>query len=87
MKINPKFILRQVADTWVVLALSDANINFNGMLSLNESGVMLWNLLEQGCTREDLVAKLTGEYIVTAEQAQADVDEFIAKLAQAGCFE
>ena len=87
MKLNKTFVLRQVAGNWVVLPLSDATVNFNGMLSLNETGVMLWKLLEQGSTREALAQALTDEYDVTYDQALADVDEYRGKLKRAGCLE
>ena len=87
MKVNDEFILRQVADKWVVLALGNASIDFSGMLTLNESGVMLWQSLEQGADREKLVDVLTAEYAVSREVASQDVDEFLAKLAKAGCLE
>ena len=87
MKLSEKFVLRQVAGNWVVLPLSDATINFNGMLSLNETGVMLWKLLQQGSTREMLAKALTDEYDVTFEEALADVDEYLGKLERVGCLE
>ena len=87
MKIKDNFALRQVAGTWVVLPLAAATLNFNGMLTLNESGCMLWNLLKQGSTREALATALTDEYEVTFEQALADVDEYLNKLDKAGCIE
>lgn len=87
MKIKENFALRQVAGTWVVLPLASATLNFNGMLTLNETGCMLWNLLKQGSTREALATALTDEYDVTFEQALADVDEYLNKLDKAGCIE
>ena len=85
MKLKENFVLRQVDDTWVVLALSDATLNFDGMLTMNESGALLWKALEQGGDRETLADALTGEYTVSREQALADVDEFLHKLSNAGC--
>ena len=87
MKIKNNFVLRQVAKTWVVLPLGQATLDFNGMLALNESGVLLWKALEQGCDRETLVQVLTGEYVVSREVALADVDAFLRKLLDAGCIE
>ena len=87
MKLKKDFALRQVADTWVVLSFADANINFNGMLTLNETGAMLWQLLEQGYTEDALVNALTTEFDVTKEVAEADVAAFLTKLQQAGCLE
>lgn len=85
MKIKDDFVLRQVAGTWVVLPLGQATVDFNGMLTLNDSGAMLWKVLEQGGDHEALVNALTSEYEVTREQATADVDEFLDKLFKAGC--
>ena len=87
MKLSEKFVLRQVAGNWVVLPLSDATVNFNGMLKLNESGVLLWRLLEQGKDREALAEMLTTVYDVSLEDALSDVDEFVNKLSRVGCIE
>ena len=87
MKVKKDYVLRQVADTWVVLPLGGAAVDFSGMLTLNESGAMLWRVLEQGASREELVAALLDEYEVSRQQAMADVDAFLNKLLQAGCLE
>lgn len=87
MRIKKDFVLRQVADTWVVLPLAEQTVDFTGMLTLNASGVMLWKCLEQGSDRTDLVEALLSEYDVSAQQASADVDEFLTKLLQAGCMD
>ena len=87
MKLKNDFVLRQVADNWVVLPLGVQTVNFSGMLSLNDSGAMLWKTLEQGGDRESLIDALTGEYEVSRQTAAEDVDTFIEKLVQAGCLE
>ena len=87
MKLKKNFVLRQVAGTWVVLPLGAETVNFSGMLQLNESGAMLWRVLDEGGSQDALVEALLGEYDVTREQAEADVQEFLAKLDQAGCIQ
>ena len=87
MKIKENLMLRQVADVWTVLPLGKDIINFDGMLTLNEAGAMLWQKLEQGAEKADLVNALLDEYDVTAEMALADVEEFLGKLTDAGCIE
>lgn len=87
MKIKENFVLRNVADTWVVLPLAEATLDLNGMLTLNDSGVILWNSLEKGCDKEALVKALTDEYDVADDVASADVDEFLQILRNAGCIE
>lgn len=86
-KLKEGFLLRQVADNWVVLPVGQLSVDFNGMLSLNDSGALLWKALERGGDREALVDALTAEYEVDRAAALADVDEFLNRLAQAGCLE
>lgn len=87
MKLKETFALRQVADTWVVLSLWSETANFSGMLSLNNSGAFLWKELEKGGDRNALAEALCAEYIVSKEEALADVDEFLEKLKAFGCLE
>lgn len=87
MKIKEGFVLRQVADHWVVLPVGAVSVDFNGMISLNESGVLLWRALEEGGDREALANVLLNEYEVERDVALADVDEFIETLKKAGCIE
>jgi len=87
MKLKPDFVLRQVVDNWVVLPVGQESVSFNGMLTLNESGALLWRALEQGGDRETLADALLEEYEVERAVALADVDEFLAKLKKSGCLE
>ena len=87
MKVKESFVLRQVADNWVVLPVGQASVDFNGMLSLNDSGALLWKVLEQGGDCESLADALCGEYEVDRATALADAEEFLALLDKAGCLE
>ena len=87
MKLKENYVLRPVADTWVALPLEAETLNFNGMLTLNGSGALLWKALEQGASRETLVDVLTDNFTVSSEVALADVDAFLAKLLDADCIE
>ena len=87
MKLSSEFLLRQLADSWIVLPFGGATVDFNGMLTLNESGAFLWKKLEQGSDREALIRALLAEYDVDSATATADVDAFLEKLSSAGCLE
>ena len=84
MKLKRDLVLRQVADTWVVLALTAANVDLNNMLKLNETGAMLWRVLEQGGDLDAMADALTAEYAVSREQALADAAGFYAVLVKHG---
>lgn len=87
MKLNENFMLRQIVGSWVVVAVGPTSVDFNGMLRLNETGVLLWNRLEDGADEAALVDALTAEYDVSAGQAAADVRDFLRQLESAGCLE
>lgn len=84
MKIKDGFILRQVADTYVVVAVGQAVKTFNGIINLNETGAFLWKELEKGGDEQTLLDALLKEYDVQEEIARKDVQTFITKLTEAG---
>ena len=83
MKIKDGFVLREVAGDIVVIPSGDT-LDLNMMITLNETGRFLWMILEKGAEKSDLVKALTDEYEVSAEDAQAHIDAFVAKLDENG---
>ena len=62
MKIKNGFMLYEVAGSYVVVPAGNETLDFNGMVTLNETGAFLWKQLEQACTQEQLVQALLQEY-------------------------
>lgn len=87
MKIKEGFMLRQVAGNHIVVPVGAASIDFNGMLTLNETGAFLFKELQKGIDRDELVEALLREYDVDRETAEAHTDKFIEKLKGADLFE
>lgn len=87
MKVKKDFVLREVAGSRVAVPVGRASVDFNGMLSLNESGALLWRTLERGADRDALVAALTAAYEVGEDEAARDVEEFLATLRSVGCLD
>lgn len=83
MKIKSGYMVRPVAGSYVVVATGEKTVDFNGIMTLNETGNFLWEKLVDGATKEELVAAMLAEYEVDAETAGADIDRFLAKLEEA----
>ena len=79
MKLKNGFVLREVAGETVVVPV-EADLNFNGMITLNEAAKVLWGVLEKETTAEELVDAILAEFDVDRATAQGDVDAFIQKL-------
>lgn len=87
MKIKNNFLLRNVADSWVVMPIGQEMLDFNGVIKLNETGAFLWKKLEAGADLDALARALTEEYGISFEEAKADAEEYLGKLMKAGCLE
>lgn len=87
MKIKEGFLLRNVAGNYVIVPVGDDAVEFNGIVTLNESGKFLWDLLENEITKEELLKKFMEEYNVTEETAKADIKEFMQTLLDSGIVE
>ena len=87
MKIKSDFILRKVADSYVVVPVGKLTLDFNGIINLNETGAFLFELLQKGAEREDLIEKMLEEYEVSPEKAASDIDIFIQKVKEGDVLE
>ncbi len=80
MKIKNNFLLREVAGSYVVVPFGDESVEFNGMVTLNESGKFIWDLLEKEISKEELLEKFMAKYDVSETQAKEDIRQFIQTL-------
>ncbi len=81
-RAGKNYILRKVAGSNVLISIGGNIANFNGYIQLNETAAFLWNELSEPKTAEELVRKLINEFDVSAEQAEADVAEYLAELVR-----
>ncbi|MEN6316027.1 MAG: PqqD family protein [Clostridiaceae bacterium] len=87
MKVKNGFMLREIAKQWVVIPLGSRVVEFNGIMTLSESGAILWRLLEKDATEDELVAAMLDEYEVDEETARNDVRLFLGMVQDKNLFE
>jgi len=80
MRIKKEYILKEVANQYVVVPTGKETINFNGMLTLNNTAKMLFEALEEDKEIDDLVALLQEHYGIDEQQALIDVKDFLTVL-------
>lgn len=81
MKLKDGFVLRQVAGEYVAMSVS-ADVDLNGMITLNETARALWKRLEQEAELSDLTAALLEEFEVDEQTAQDAAIGFVQKLKE-----
>lgn len=82
MKINGKFVKREVLGDIILVPVGQTALEFSGMITVNEAGLFIWNLLEQGKSEDEIIAALTEEYEVEPETARDDYRAFLQTLIQ-----
>ena len=82
MKIKQGFVLSQVGGNTVAVATGELSRHFAGVVVISGCGEFLWKKLSEGITRDELIAAVLEEYDVEEARASADVDKFIAQLAE-----
>lgn len=84
MKLKIDFIIKNVADKTVAIAVDGNEAGFNGMLTLNDTGGFILAQLKEDITVEEIAKRFLLEYDCTREQAVNTIENFIAKLREAG---
>lgn len=82
MKIKEGFMLREVAGQWVVVPLGERVVEFNGIMTLSESGAILWKILEKDVSEKELTEAIIQKYDVDLKTAEQDVHEFVNVLQE-----
>ena len=84
MKIVDGFVVCAVGGKTVAVASGALSKKFNGMINLNETGELLFKMLQAGTSEEEMVNKLTETYGIDRETAGRDVRAFLSGLEKAG---
>ena len=87
MKIKDGFLLREIAGTQIVVPIAERVIEFKGMMTLNDHGLFVWNMLQNECTFDDILNSILDEYDIDDETAKADLEEFLAHIRKNGALD
>ena len=87
MKIKSGFTKRNIAGSEIVVPVGSRTKEFNGMITLNETGAFLWDCFSADITVDEAVERLLGEYEVDEATARKDVEGFVRMLKENGLAE
>lgn len=87
MRIREGFEHKRIAGEDIIVPIGKRCMDFDGMLTLNETAVFIWDRLEQGMDAETIADAILKEYDTDRETAYSCVVAFIEKLRRIGCIE
>ena len=87
MKIKDGFIMKNVAGSNVVLPLGERQEEVKGIITFNDVGADVFNMLDGTNSVEAIVAKIARDYDAPYETVEADVNKLIEKMRIHGLIE
>ena len=84
MKIQKEFVLREIAGDYVIIPTGKTTLTFNGLITVNEVGAALSEMLQSEKSLDDLVQGILDEYDVEESVAREDIQEFLETLSKNG---
>lgn len=76
-RINPDFILREIAGEYTIIPTSGDNVFSNAVMAPNGTAVFLWEAFQQPSTIQDVAVEAMQKYDVTEEQIYKSISNFV----------
>lgn len=87
MKIKGDFIRREVAGEILLVPVGQTALEFNGMITMDDTADLIWQLLTKGASREQILESILNQFEIDEETASKDLDEFLTTMKTDGFLE
>ncbi len=88
MKIKEGMILSEVGEAYVAVPTGKRAKEFHGFVRLNESGAVIWKMIEEGLNEEEIAVRLMEQYPkLELPKAKAAVKAVVENLMAEGLLE
>jgi len=84
-KRNPNVVARRIGADTILVPTGRDLVDQRCLFTLNDTGTFVWETLARPRTAGQIHEALLAEFEVEDDQARADLDRFLARLAEAGC--
>ena len=83
--LSKNFMLKQVGNEYMIIPVSNNNVNFSKIFNTNEVGAFIFNNLKDH-SKEEVLELLKNEYNAPIDVLSNDLDEFINELKIRGIY-
>lgn len=88
MKLKYDFVVNEVAEQYVAVAVGAGLEEFNGFIKMNDVGADIFELLKNDITLDEIIAQMLKKYPdATEEEARETITQFTDKLIAQGVVE
>lgn len=84
MKLIDGLVIQKIADSYLLVSTGEGINVLNGAIKLNETSKIIYDYLNEGLDRENIVQELIKTYEINHEDGVLYVEKVIDKLKEAG---
>ncbi|MBR5666168.1 MAG: PqqD family protein [Lachnospiraceae bacterium] len=84
MKLKYDFLLRDVGDRVVAVAVGEGSESFQGIITMNRSSKAIFELLREETSEEEILLKLMEQYEGTEAFFREEIGKMVLKLRNGG---
>ena len=82
MKIKKEFVLRNIGGDLLLVPTGKTALDLNGMITLNEVGGEIWNMLPEVSGEEEITERILAQYDADPEEVRKDMSDFLEKFRE-----
>ncbi len=75
-----KFVVREIGDELILVPLTGNVAKMNEMFTMNETGKLIWENINETTTVDDLEKVVVDEFSIDIETARKDIELFINQI-------
>jgi len=83
-KKDPSIVCRTIEDESVLVPAGQSLDETKNTYTLNEAGARIWELLDGESSLAAIIQKIVSEYLVSAEEAEKKIVDFMQNLKEIG---
>jgi len=84
IKSKEGLLVRKFGEKYIIVAIDDMADELHSLITLNETGLFLWNMIEKGTDFDSMLSSMLETYDVDSATAEADIKAFVEKANEAG---
>ena len=81
-KRNQDVVARQIEGEFIIVPIRHGVGDMNSLYTLNPVGSVLWEFMAEEHSLPEMVARVCGEFEVTASQAKGDIQAFLDSMLE-----
>ena len=83
MKLKKEFMVRNIMGENILVPKGSTAMDFNGLITLNETALDIWNILPEAKDEAEVVERMLGIYDIDRATLEKDVKAFLQQLREA----